>query len=277
LSPSRSLRRAAFFVVAVSVFAVGHSPGSEATRTSSIPPTTQVRKAGTPLVGWSTVAADRWPTRTKAVIAKPLATSVTVYSKPSYKSSGVTLTAGQTVVGKIGLLVTDISGDWLQVLLPARPNGLVGWIHSKTVKLSVNQQTIVIELSTNTLTYFDGDKIVFERKVSTGTGNTPTPTGLFAVKEVVPQKDKNTVVGPVAIGITGFSEVLQEYAGGQGTVAIHGTNSPGKLGQRVSHGCIRLPNADIVLLAAKVPLGTPVEIVNKLSDLPKTRWTHPNA
>jgi L,D-transpeptidase ErfK/SrfK len=44
---------------------------------------------------------------------------------------------------------------------------------------------------------------------------------------------------------------------------IHGTNMPFGVGQKVSHGCIRLHNAHITTLAEIVPNGTPVYIVNE--------------
>lgn len=44
---------------------------------------------------------------------------------------------------------------------------------------------------------------------------------------------------------------------------IHGTNRPGGVGMRVSHGCIRLYPEDIAALFPRVPRGTPVYIVNQ--------------
>jgi lipoprotein-anchoring transpeptidase ErfK/SrfK len=42
-------------------------------------------------------------------------------------------------------------------------------------------------------------------------------------------------------------------------MAIHGTSSPTDLGNAVSHGCVRVYNADLKRLL-DVPLGTPVRI-----------------
>ena len=44
---------------------------------------------------------------------------------------------------------------------------------------------------------------------------------------------------------------------------IHGTNKPAGVGMRVSHGCVRLFPEDIEYLYERVPLGTPVRIVNQ--------------
>ena len=43
-----------------------------------------------------------------------------------------------------------------------------------------------------------------------------------------------------------------------GEYAIHGTNDPGSIGRFVSHGCIRMYNADISALYRMVAVGTPV-------------------
>ncbi|HEX6992863.1 MAG TPA: L,D-transpeptidase family protein [Gammaproteobacteria bacterium] len=44
---------------------------------------------------------------------------------------------------------------------------------------------------------------------------------------------------------------------------IHGTNRPSGVGMRVTHGCIRMFPEDIEALFARVPVGTPVHIVNQ--------------
>jgi len=43
---------------------------------------------------------------------------------------------------------------------------------------------------------------------------------------------------------------------------IHGTNAPSTIGQRVSSGCIRLTNEDVIDLASRVNVGTKVVVLN---------------
>jgi lipoprotein-anchoring transpeptidase ErfK/SrfK len=43
---------------------------------------------------------------------------------------------------------------------------------------------------------------------------------------------------------------------------IHGTNAPSTIGQRVSSGCIRLTNEDVMDLASRVNVGTKVVVIN---------------
>jgi L,D-transpeptidase ErfK/SrfK len=47
-----------------------------------------------------------------------------------------------------------------------------------------------------------------------------------------------------------------------GDYLIHGTNNPRAVGMPVTHGCIRLYPGDIAALFAKVPVGTPVHLMN---------------
>jgi lipoprotein-anchoring transpeptidase ErfK/SrfK len=47
---------------------------------------------------------------------------------------------------------------------------------------------------------------------------------------------------------------------GGGEYAIHGTNQPGLIGGFVSHGCIRMLNADITDLYGRVGVGTTVVV-----------------
>ncbi len=55
--------------------------------------------------------------------------------------------------------------------------------------------------------------------------------------------------------------MLTSFNGGDGVIGIHGTNDPSSVGRDVSHGCIRLRNADVTYLAERLPLGTPVRIL----------------
>jgi lipoprotein-anchoring transpeptidase ErfK/SrfK len=47
----------------------------------------------------------------------------------------------------------------------------------------------------------------------------------------------------------------------RGNYAIHGTNNPSSIGKFVSHGCIRMHNADILDLYRRAHLGTDVYVL----------------
>jgi lipoprotein-anchoring transpeptidase ErfK/SrfK len=65
--------------------------------------------------------------------------------------------------------------------------------------------------------------------------------------------------GPRAFGLNARSNVLTDWMGG-GFIGIHGTDAPGILPGRVSHGCVRMRNPAILRLFSLMPLGTPVSI-----------------
>jgi lipoprotein-anchoring transpeptidase ErfK/SrfK len=51
------------------------------------------------------------------------------------------------------------------------------------------------------------------------------------------------------------------WMGFNGGAGIHGTNDVGSLGNRASHGCVRMAIPDVKQLYAKVDVGTPVYIL----------------
>ena len=224
--------------------------------------------AGNALKGWESIGETEWPSNGDAVIASATDRSVEVFRIPDDRRDVLRLDSGRSVFGSVRLLALGARGDYIRVAVPIRPNGTVGWVKRSEVNLSRTALRIVIELSTNIMTVTDGDTTIVKVPVAAGTGGTPTPTGLFFLKELVPQANPNGALGPYAFGLSGFSTVLMSFAGGQGVIGIHGTNAPGKLGGDVSHGCVRVDNTTIRKLAGLLDLGTPVEIVNRLEQLP---------
>ncbi|HZH51299.1 MAG TPA: L,D-transpeptidase [Microvirga sp.] len=59
------------------------------------------------------------------------------------------------------------------------------------------------------------------------------------------------------------ARALYLYDNGRDTLyRIHGTNEPWSIGQAVSSGCIRMFNHDIIDLYSRVPVGSPVVVLN---------------
>ncbi|MET0761880.1 MAG: L,D-transpeptidase, partial [Thermoleophilaceae bacterium] len=93
-----------------------------------------------------------------------------------------------------------------------------------------------------------------------GKPSTPTPRGRFFVEEAVALSSRTTG-GPFALATSGRSNVLQEFDGGPGQIALHGTgNLAGALDSAVSHGCIRLSTPAITWLARRIGAGVPVTV-----------------
>ncbi len=151
--------------------------------------------------------------------------------------------------------------EWLEVFLPIRPNGSTGWIQVDHLVLYQNRFKVEIDVSDHSLTLLEQNKPVFTTAIGVGTGDTPTPIGSFYTTVLYDVPDPDGPYGPYAFALSGFSEVLTSFNGGDGLIGIHGTNDPASLGQDISHGCIRIPNELITQMAESIPLGTPVEIV----------------
>lgn len=258
---SRSLRRGltALMVLGVLVGA-GACGGAAADSASDSDGTTIVSESG-PSTGepTSTTSADA-PVSTSSVSAR-ISKSVDARSEPSASSTSVTTLSPTTELGsKTTLLVVGEQDDWVQVLLPVRPNGATGWLRKADVELKGNDMAVAVDLATRKVTVTKAGEVVVEAEAAIGAGKTPTPTGTFSVTDLVETEGSGSAYGPYAIGLSGHSETLSEFGGGDGQIGLHGTNDPSSIGQAVSHGCVRVPNDIVTQIVQLVPLGTPVVI-----------------
>lgn len=148
---------------------------------------------------------------------------------------------------------------WVEVRLPVLPNGSVGWVSRRSLGAYQAVSTrLVIDRGRLRATLFRAGVRIFSAPVGIGANSSPTPAGEFTVRSKL-TRYASAFYGPVAFGTTARSAVLTDWPGG-GYIGIHGTNAPQLLPGRVSHGCIRLRNRDILRLAALMPVGTPVTI-----------------
>ncbi|HEY2958209.1 MAG TPA: L,D-transpeptidase [Actinomycetota bacterium] len=150
--------------------------------------------------------------------------------------------------------------DWIRVLLPKRPNGATGWIKRSQVRLVPLQRRVEVDLSARRLTLYERDRVARRWPVVTGKPKTPTPTGRFYVTVKLRPPEISTAYGAWALGLSGFSDVLDQWGTGDGQIALHGTSNTASLGHAISHGCVRLDNGAISTLARLLPLGTPVTV-----------------
>ena len=148
----------------------------------------------------------------------------------------------------------------MHVYLPVRPNGSTGWVRAEAVKLLRNPYRIVVRLRTHRIYVWRGKKLFLEAKTVVGKPSTPTPVGTYFIVDLLRPPNPNGDYGPYTYDLSAHSDVLKTFDGGDGHVAIHGTNAPWLLGRSASHGCIRVSNPVIRKLERVVPLGTPVLI-----------------
>jgi lipoprotein-anchoring transpeptidase ErfK/SrfK len=195
----------------------------------------------------------------------PVLRSVTARASPSAGAPAVARVATRTAEQTANLVlavgrVTDGQGRvWTRVRLPVLPNNTTGWVpRSALGGLATVRTRLVVDLERLTATLYRAGQRIFRADIGVGTQQWPTPRGEFYIRNRLASYS-SPFYGPVAFGTSARSEVLTDWPAG-GFVGIHGTNRPDLLPGRVSHGCIRLRNQDILRLARLLPVGTPLTI-----------------
>lgn len=168
------------------------------------------------------------------------------------------LTNTRTVLPIVGSAVAR--PGWLHVRLPGRPSGHTGWIRDRAHRRSSTPWLVTLRLSTRRVTVFHHGRVVRRFRAVIGRPSTPTPRGRFFVEEAVAVR-RGVPGGPFALALSARSAVLQEFAGGPGQTALHGTRGLwGKAGMAVSHGCIRLSSRAVTWLARRIGPGVPFDV-----------------
>ena len=205
---------------------------------------------------------DTAPTALWAHVLRP----VTARQAPGFTARPVSRVQPATPEGETNLLLilrtTSDSSQrtWVRVRLAILPNSATGWVpqdalgafHAVRTRLRIDRKAFRAVL-------WKGGRLVFRAPVGVGERRWPTPRGEFYVREKLAGFG-DPFYGPVAFGTSARSPILTDWPGG-GFVGIHGTDRPDLIPGQISHGCIRMRNADIRKLARLMPLGTPITIV----------------
>jgi lipoprotein-anchoring transpeptidase ErfK/SrfK len=151
------------------------------------------------------------------------------------------------------------SGRWTHV----RYSGLgrrTGWVPSSAIsRPRLNRTSIVIDRRTKHLRAYRDGRLVLKARIGVGAVGSPTPGGRFYIRERLVPSSPNGTYGALAFGLSAYSRHRTDWPGG-GQVGIHGTNAPQLIPGRISNGCIRLRNAEVLRLGRIVGRGTPVRI-----------------
>jgi hypothetical protein len=155
--------------------------------------------------------------------------------------------------------VDDADRTWLHIRLPGRPNGRTGWVQRGALgPLKAVRTLLRVNRTTLRATLLRDGRRIWSSRIGVGTASTPTPAGSFWIRNRLRVPASTPAYGPYAFG-TGAYSVLSDWPGG-GVIGIHGTDAPGLIPGRPSHGCVRVPNAAITRLWRLLPVGTPVTI-----------------
>jgi len=134
---------------------------------------------------------------------------------------------------------------------------------------ATSNRKIVLELGKRTISLWEGSKVLGKWPVAIGDSATPTPKGLFSIRNKVinPQyqstktaKNNPTIGanGPLGDRWIGFHATSKDQFGIHGTPpawawAVH-------QGAAVTHGCVRMLGTHVRALFDQVDVGTPVEV-----------------
>lgn len=220
------------------------------------------------LAGVLCVIGTPRPAAAAVPASRPLVTllhSHTARVRPDARAQRIETVAPRRPLTHVGtvlpVLGEALHGAWLRVRLPGRPNGHTGWIASARTRLGSTEWSIQVDLSARRVTVDRLGKVVRRFPAVVGKASTPTPRGRFFVEEAL-ALSPHASGGPYALATSARSNVLQEFDGGPGQIALHGRNHlSGKLGTASSHGCVRLSAAAITWLSRRIGAGTPLTIV----------------
>ena len=222
-----------------------------------------------PFVSGSTLAALPEATTATSIAASPLDTATSEQEPglvahnprtiPVFTEPGGTAFARlpeQQLGGDTWLPVIARRPGWAKVLLPNRPNNAAGWVDATAVEFARTPYEVRVALGPARLTLLRDGQPVGSWPISSGTSKTPTPTGrTFLLASIT---DPKQTYSPVILPLGIHSNVLDTFAGGPGTVAIHSWRTA-ITGRPASHGCVRVDKAALDALT-DVPLGSVVRI-----------------
>jgi len=194
----------------------------------------------------------------------PVTRLVAVRSRPTRAARVVARLRTRTPEGTVNavLLLERIERRgrlWLKVRLPVLPNNTVGWVPRESLGgyQTVTTHLVVDRRRLNAVLFRSG-RPVFRARIAIGQGRWPTPAGKFYIRNKLTGY-RSAFYGPIAFGTSARSAVLTDWPAG-GFVGIHGTNRPDLIPGRISHGCIRLKNGDLIRLSRLMSPGTPLTI-----------------
>jgi L,D-transpeptidase catalytic domain len=245
--------RRSLMITAALAAVIGATAGSaQAQSPAALPPATP---PGTQAISDERLAT-RWayPTRRAAVRSRPAngarrVTRLRLLTEDGFPELYVVLQRWVDPRGR----------GWYRVRLPMRPNGRKGWVPESALgNLQLVKTMLDIDKRRLRATLFRDGKVVFQARIGVGKSGTPTPSGRFYIREKFPVRG-NGVYGTHAIGTSAYAPTLSDWPGG-GVVGLHGTNQPGLIPGRPSHGCIRLRNRDIQRLYRLAQRGTPIRV-----------------
>lgn len=178
------------------------------------------------------------------------------------------------------LPVLNEQPGWLLVQLPVRPNRSTAWVRASDFDL--HETDVFIEISTAPLPNGPpGGELLVHRQgevvqrtiITPGRDTRPTPNTVGWVLQRIEGATLSPAYGSWVLDLGVHSETLGTFGGGGlPAIALHGTNQPEIVGQRVHSGSVVITNEEIDALASTPGLvGAPVVIHDRPAHLTLSR------
>jgi lipoprotein-anchoring transpeptidase ErfK/SrfK len=153
--------------------------------------------------------------------------------------------------------MTDGS-EWLKVQTIRGRKNIGVWVPRWATRRVWLRYLVQVDLSSRVARIYRDGKTVKRVRVVVGAPGTPTPRGHFYVVDRM-HLHVGWSLGGWALATSAFSNVLTDFDGGSGEIAMHTRGAlAAPVGTAASHGCIRFNNGDMNWLATHLPNGTPI-------------------
>jgi lipoprotein-anchoring transpeptidase ErfK/SrfK len=123
---------------------------------------------------------------------------------------------------------------------------------------------VFVDLSDRQVWIQKGDDIVVTYPIAIGKENWETPTGEFHVTQMTMNPDWRHPITEEVIPAGSDSPIgtrwIEFLRQDNSAFGFHGTNQDDLIGQAVSHGCLRMHNADVEALFESLYIGMPVTV-----------------
>lgn len=130
--------------------------------------------------------------------------------------------------------------------------------------IAANSPTLLVDLSDRQVYVYRQSRLQTSYPLAIGQVGWETPTGSFQIQAMEPNPEWVHPITGEVIPAGADNPLGKRWLGfwsdGQMEIGFHGTDQEELIGEAVSHGCLRMRNADVVDLYERVSVGTPVVV-----------------
>lgn len=128
----------------------------------------------------------------------------------------------------------------------------------------IRRSRLVVDLSDRQVTLYQDDAVPLTYEIAVGREGWETPSGKFSILSMQRHPVWQNPISGEVVAASAENPLGSRWIGfwtdGTHQIGFHGTNQDDLIGQAVSHGCIRMRDAEIQALFTQVAVGTPVVV-----------------